>query len=207
MPCVQLCSRGRPQDAPATIKARWVCEQAHQQSNEKLGLDHFEGRSWIGLQRLAMMAMAAYTFLQSRHLKAAGRKERIWRAAAKQPFLPAIRQARLEPVVRPPPGRCPHCEKLLIEGAQPNPPRLSQRIPSVRLPIENPLHEDIKLLNDEAILRLVGAILIEQKRQLGRPTRLPPAPGSFRKRHLTGEAAEKAAWFSIGGLKFAFDWR
>src|SRR6516225_312886 len=30
------------------IKARWVCEQAHQQMKEELGLDHFEGRSWQG---------------------------------------------------------------------------------------------------------------------------------------------------------------
>jgi len=33
------------------IKARWVCEQAHQQLKEELGLDHFEGRSWKGLHR------------------------------------------------------------------------------------------------------------------------------------------------------------
>ena len=33
----------------AAIKARWVCEQAHQQLKEELGLDHFEGRSWTGL--------------------------------------------------------------------------------------------------------------------------------------------------------------
>ena len=33
----------------AAIKARWVCEQAHQQLKEELGLDHFEGRSWHGL--------------------------------------------------------------------------------------------------------------------------------------------------------------
>jgi hypothetical protein len=26
----------------ATIKARWICQQAHQQLNEELGLDHFE---------------------------------------------------------------------------------------------------------------------------------------------------------------------
>ena len=32
----------------ATIKARWICEQAHQQMKEELGLDHFEGRSWQG---------------------------------------------------------------------------------------------------------------------------------------------------------------
>jgi SRSO17 transposase len=29
----------------ATIKARWICEQAHQQLKEKLGLDHFEPAS------------------------------------------------------------------------------------------------------------------------------------------------------------------
>ena len=27
----------------ATIKVRWICEQAHQQLKEELGLDHFEG--------------------------------------------------------------------------------------------------------------------------------------------------------------------
>lgn len=45
------------------IKARWVCEQAHQQMKEELGLDHFEGRSWQGLHRHAMMTMIAYAFL------------------------------------------------------------------------------------------------------------------------------------------------
>src|SRR6201995_4191751 len=60
----------------ATIKARWVCEQAHQQLKEELGLDHFEGRSWIGLHRHAVMTMISYAFLQSRRLKAAGRKKK-----------------------------------------------------------------------------------------------------------------------------------
>jgi SRSO17 transposase len=66
----------------AAIKARWVCEQAHQQTKEELGLDHFEGRSWIGLHRHALMTMIAYAFLQSRRLKAAGRKKKNRRAAA-----------------------------------------------------------------------------------------------------------------------------
>src|SRR5258707_9244383 len=48
----------------ATIKARWICEQAHQQMKEELGLDHFEGRSWQGLHRHALMTMIAYAFLQ-----------------------------------------------------------------------------------------------------------------------------------------------
>ena len=66
----------------ATIKARWVCEQAHQQMKEELGLDHFEGRSWFGLHRHALMTMMAYAFLQSRRLKAAGRKKKNWGTAA-----------------------------------------------------------------------------------------------------------------------------
>ena len=56
----------------ATIKARWICEQAHQQLKEELGLDHFEGRSWQGLHRHALMTMVA--FLQHRRLKKVRRK-------------------------------------------------------------------------------------------------------------------------------------
>ena len=52
----------------AAIKARWVCEQAHQQLKEELGLDHFEGRSWHGLHRHTLMTMIAYAYLQSRRL-------------------------------------------------------------------------------------------------------------------------------------------
>lgn len=65
----------------AAIKGRWICEQAHQQLKEELGLDHFEGRSWTGLHRHALMTMIAYAFLQSRRLKAAGRKKKNRRPA------------------------------------------------------------------------------------------------------------------------------
>src|SRR5262249_20352009 len=60
----------------ATIKARWICEQAHQQLKEELGLDHFEGRSWQGLHRHALMTMIAYAFLQYRRLKTARREKK-----------------------------------------------------------------------------------------------------------------------------------
>ena len=68
----------------AAIKARWVCEQAHQQLKEELGLDHFEGRSWHGLHRHALMTMIAYAYLQSRRLAEAsgGKKNRRRPAAA-----------------------------------------------------------------------------------------------------------------------------
>lgn len=65
----------------ATIKARWVCEQAHQQLKEELGLDHFEGRSWQGLRRHGLMTMIAYAFLQYRRLKTV-RREKMNRRAA-----------------------------------------------------------------------------------------------------------------------------
>jgi SRSO17 transposase len=62
----------------ALIKARWMCEQAHQQLKEELGLDHFEGRSWRGLHRHALLTLIAYLFLQHRRLCAAkgGKKSR-----------------------------------------------------------------------------------------------------------------------------------
>ena len=68
------------------IKARWVCEQAHRQLKEELGLDHFEGRSWIGLHRHALMTMIAYAFLQSRRLRqAAGGKKKPGPPATAKP--------------------------------------------------------------------------------------------------------------------------
>jgi SRSO17 transposase len=66
----------------ATIKARWVCEQAHQQLKEELGLDHFEGRSWSGLHRHALMTMIAFAFLQTRRLTQARRKKKNRRPTA-----------------------------------------------------------------------------------------------------------------------------
>src|SRR3982751_3344709 len=52
------------------VKARWACEQAHQQLKQELGLGHFEGRSWTGLHRHALMTCLAFAYLQ--HLRLAG---------------------------------------------------------------------------------------------------------------------------------------
>ena len=56
----------------AAIKARWVCEQGHQQLKGELGLGHFEGRSWTGLHRHALMTCIAFAYLQ--HLRLAGQR-------------------------------------------------------------------------------------------------------------------------------------
>jgi SRSO17 transposase len=95
----------------AAIKARWVCEQAHQQMKEELGLDHFEGRSWQGLHRHALMTMIAYAFLQHPEIAdcKAGKKKRQVRKGPPEPTLPAIRRAVISALARPMTTiRCPH---------------------------------------------------------------------------------------------------
>jgi hypothetical protein len=42
--------------------SRWPVEQGYQQMKEELGLDHFEGRSWHGFHRHAVLVMMAYGF-------------------------------------------------------------------------------------------------------------------------------------------------
>ena len=73
-----------------TVKARWICEQAHQQLKEELGLDHFEGRSLTGLHRHALMTMIAYAFLQHRRLSQAegGKKGQRTTATTEPPSHP-----------------------------------------------------------------------------------------------------------------------
>ena len=81
----------------ATIKARWICEQAHQQLKEELGLDHFEGRSWQGLHRHALMTMIAYAFLQHRRLTKARRgKKNQWATASTKLARRATRHPRTD---------------------------------------------------------------------------------------------------------------
>src|ERR1700724_2183650 len=95
----------------ATIKARWICEQAHQQLKEELGLDHFEGRSWQGLHRHALMTMIAFAFLQFRRLKRARRgKKNQWTAASTKLAVRPPRHRRAHRAQLPS-KRCPHCRK------------------------------------------------------------------------------------------------
>jgi SRSO17 transposase len=55
----------------AAIKARWACEQLHQQLTDELGLDHFEGRSWGGLHHHALLTLISFAFLQHLRLRQA----------------------------------------------------------------------------------------------------------------------------------------
>jgi len=98
----------------ATIKARWICEQGHQQLKEELGLDHFEGRSWQGLHRHALMTMIAYAFLQHRRLATAGRKKKNQRAPA------SANSARRAP-------RHPRTHRSTTTAAMPALPKMDSR--------------------------------------------------------------------------------
>lgn len=61
-----LPSSTSPKRLVRAIKARWSCEQMHQQAKEELGLDHFEGRSWLGLHHHTLLTMIAFAFLVHR---------------------------------------------------------------------------------------------------------------------------------------------
>src|SRR5690242_5921688 len=109
-----------PADTPlevlaALIKARWVCEQLHQQLKDELGLDHFEGRSWRGLHHHALLCLLAFAFLQ--HLRLGGKKRRDTGRARTA--------AAPEPAGRPPADR---------GGAHPGPPVLPLLPPALRAP-------------------------------------------------------------------------
>jgi SRSO17 transposase len=75
------CTAHRLTALAASIKARWICEQAHR-LKEELGLDHFEGRSWQGLHRHALMTMIAYAFLNIAVSQQHGGKKRHQRSTA-----------------------------------------------------------------------------------------------------------------------------
>jgi SRSO17 transposase len=113
-----LSSRASLRTLAAAIKARWVCEQAHQQLKGELGLGHFEGRSWTGLHRHALMSCIAFAYLQYLRLAGQRRSGRKKTRAHQpgpppQPSLPALRRAIIGRLFAPlvPPVQCPHCRQ------------------------------------------------------------------------------------------------
>jgi SRSO17 transposase len=71
-------------DLPATYtlrrlvrlaKCRWKIEQDYQQLKEELGLDHYEGRSWIGWHHHTTLVMLAHAFLTLEMLRG---KKNFW---------------------------------------------------------------------------------------------------------------------------------
>lgn len=95
-----------------TIKARWACGQTQRQLKEELGLDHFEGHSWTGLHRHALMACIACASL-SPNERIGGKTVAGLPGPPPSPSLPAVRQAIIGRlfVGLIPPMRGPHCRR------------------------------------------------------------------------------------------------
>ena len=108
----------------AAIKARWACEQAHQQLKEELGLDHFEGRSWTGLHRHVLMAMVAFAFLQHRRLAAAKRGKKARRASTTAEPARDPRRHPAPSAVRPLATALPTLRQADHRSAQPSPAKV-----------------------------------------------------------------------------------
>ena len=62
----------------ATAKARWRVEQDYRELKDELGLDHFEGRSWLGFHHHLALVTAAFVFLRQE-------QRRLQRHAQKKP--------------------------------------------------------------------------------------------------------------------------
>ena len=60
---------------------RWAIEQQYMELKDELGLDHFEGRSFVGWHRHVVLTALAYSWLQDARR----------RASAPQPTLPVVR--------------------------------------------------------------------------------------------------------------------
>ncbi len=56
-------------------KCRWAIEQDYQQLKEELGLDHYEGRGWLGWHHHLTLVMLAHAFLTLETLR---RKKNFW---------------------------------------------------------------------------------------------------------------------------------
>ena len=104
----------------STIKARWVCEQAHQQLKQELGLGHFEGRSWTGLHRHALMTCIGFAYLQ--HLRLAQQR----RASRGKNADPHSRAATFTEPARSTSGHLPSAVR---------PPRQTHPMPALPTPL------------------------------------------------------------------------
>ena len=91
----------------AAIKARWVCEQGHQPLKQELGLGHFEGRSWTGLHRHALMTCIAFAYLQHLRLAEAGSARSGEKVTSRSGIATITQPAGRAPRHHPAPVRAP----------------------------------------------------------------------------------------------------
>lgn len=73
------------------IRGRWPIEQVYLPMKEELGLDHFEGRSWLGWHDHGTLVLVAYAFLmQERQKRILARREESTKPTRKFPTIPQV---------------------------------------------------------------------------------------------------------------------
>lgn len=55
-----------------SAKGRWWVEQSYREMKDELGLDHFEGRGWVGWHHHVVLVMLAYAFVVARRRQKGG---------------------------------------------------------------------------------------------------------------------------------------
>lgn len=108
----------------AAIKARWSCEQAHQQLKEELGLDHFEGRTWLGLHHHVLLTLISFAFLQHLRLTDARGRGKNRRVSPRT----AARAVAASDSPRPPRQASPRIRSLPDVPRAPDVPAASARV-------------------------------------------------------------------------------
>ncbi len=68
---------------------RWRIERDYQDLKQELGLDHYEGRGWLGFHHHATLCIAAYAFLVSERVAAGSRSTKKNFALRQVPALPS----------------------------------------------------------------------------------------------------------------------
>lgn len=63
-----------------TTKMRWRIERDYQELKQEFGLDHYEGRGWMGFHHHATLSIAAYGFLVAQRLRSGGVKKKVDRS-------------------------------------------------------------------------------------------------------------------------------
>lgn len=80
-------------------RGRWKIEQDYRELKDELGLDHFEGRGWLGWHHHVTLVSLAFCFLRS---------EQVHSKKTSGVTLPMIRRLLQASLIRMA-GRCPWC--------------------------------------------------------------------------------------------------
>jgi SRSO17 transposase len=93
--------------AVRAARGRWKIEQDYRELKDELGLDHFEGRGWLGWHHHVTLVSMAFCFLrseQTRSKKTSG---------VSLPMMSQMLQASLIHLA----GRCPWCLTLFNDSS------------------------------------------------------------------------------------------